>query len=122
MERTVTMPMAEYDDLVKGLQSQTELIKELKKQDHVVLIDERYGNNGVNIARIICGEDKAKEYLKNDYDMLHKQIEGILEYHRTHKKEIPKTSEENTSQGGTIAIITFVVCFIIGLVLGHYFL
>ena len=62
------------------------------------------------------------EYLKNDYDMLHKQIEGILEYHRTHKKEIPKTSEENTSQGGTIAIITFVVCFIIGLILGHYFL
>ena len=120
MERTVTMPMAEYDDLVKGLQSQTELIKELKNQDHVVLIDERYGNNGFNIAKVICGEEKAKEYLKNDYDRLHEQVQGILEYHRTHKKETPKTSEEKTKEGGWIAFVAFVISFLIGLGLGHY--
>ena len=120
MERTATMPMAEYDDLVKGLQSQTELIKELKKQDHVVLIDERY-SSGYNIPRVICGEDKAKEYLKNDYDNLNDAIKGIIERDNARRRKELLPKEENASQVETIAIIAFVVCFIIGLVLGHYF-
>jgi len=122
MERTATMPMDEYEDLIKGLQSQTEIIKELKKQDHVVLVDERYNlsrDRNFVIPRIICGDDKAKQYLKEDYDRLNEQIQGLVNH--IESKKTLKTTVGNTKETEGVAIIAFVISFLIGLGLGYLF-
>jgi len=67
------------------------------------------------------GEVGKRLMQSNDYDNLNDAIKGIIERDNARRRKELLPKEENASQVETIAIIAFVVFFIIGLVLGHYF-
>lgn len=78
--KQISLPYEEYQELIKTIDLQNKTIEELKKSDHIVLIDNRHEYmsysyaNTFGVPKIVVGEDRAKEYLKDEYDKLYKTM------------------------------------------------
>jgi len=88
MSKTVTIPFEEYTGMVNTIQAQKESIRKLINKDNVVLVDKRHTIFGDDCPKIIANKQLSKEYLREEFDLLHKKLAALEQM--AEPKEKPK--------------------------------
>jgi hypothetical protein len=82
--KEIRMNYAEYEEMINLIKTQQDAIEELKKQSNVILVDERHSHGPMGrffyssrIPKIVGNSDKAKQMLKEEFDLLYIQTRNL---------------------------------------------
>ena len=99
--KEVKLPYSEYKEMLDTIEKQNQALEKIKEQRGTVVIDCRYGYCRSRIDEVlysipkVMGQEEAKEFLKEEFDRLHRVVfEMRQEYevwkHNENKKGVKK--------------------------------
>ncbi len=107
MEKTITLSLAEYEEILKTVKKQQEAITEFTKDSRIILLDNRRNYHSrylnVTIPRVIGDIELIKECLQGDFEDLRKllfELEAQIS-----KKDVRLTIPKPASKKGFWASI-----------------
>lgn len=90
----IRLPYSEYKKMLETIEEQDKALKKIENEKGTIVIDKRYNVCRNNIGNVIydipkINGDEAKDFLRNEFDNLHKNVLELnreFELYKNHQR------------------------------------